>query len=89
MDPISIKISIVKEQITMEKNVNMVASIVKRNANDTKPSISECPDKLGDNAFGLSESYLPLECQFNWINDNNKYCQDLIFPSFEAGWMLA
>lgn len=27
--------------------------------------ILECPEKLGENAFGLSESYLPLECQFN------------------------
>ena len=25
---------------------------------------SECPSKIGENALGLDDDYLPLECQF-------------------------
>ena len=28
-----------------------------------KNCISECPKKIGENAFGLKDSLLPLECQ--------------------------
>ena len=53
----------VKEQISMEKSVNMVSSYFIMTNYYFLPL--ECPERLGENAFGISDTFLPLECKFN------------------------